>query len=241
MEFESVQKDRKNGVQRSMNYNPCNDVRLIGSPGIKDYSKVYKISENGVTVLRIPIFVYNHYKKTNERVIITMFGRQIDEQHPKGGLAEYFLKHASTKIRYEFYGYVSCYKTNGNVPSLKMEIVINNFLMINVTTTEQKAAILTPKPTVTFEKAFNADEAVKAKEDKAESEEESISEQEVMEEAQKAKRTKAKRVKKNVEGMEESEIEDMFAKYTELAESLNLADAESEGISGYGTQESNTE
>lgn len=91
--------------------NPDNLVVIRGKPIRSDFSKYYKVLDNGSTYLRLELKVFNPSKaqKYQDRLLsydiicVQVFGHVKDEKHPKGELAERLLTKISKNV------YVTCY------------------------------------------------------------------------------------------------------------------------------------
>lgn len=98
-------------------WNPDNTVCIRGRVIKDDFSKNYKVNDQGYTTMTVMIAVFNPYKASNsdkykyarELVPVQFFGHVKDDKFPKGGLLERFLKFASKKTNICIYGHLQNY------------------------------------------------------------------------------------------------------------------------------------
>lgn len=89
------------------NFNPDNTVVLRGRVAQNDFSKQYRILQNGKTTAQIMFAVQNPRKHIAELIPIRLYGHVIDDEYKHGGMLEKFLSVASPKNTICVYCHVS--------------------------------------------------------------------------------------------------------------------------------------
>jgi single-stranded DNA-binding protein len=120
-----------------------NEVHLLGRGTTKDLTKQYKVlNDYGTSVINFTIAVSTGQRKDNAQgakeweayfIPCAIFGNANKEKFPKGGMAEKFLKHYSTKKWIYLLGYVQARSYPDKYGSLRREttIIVNKYRIFN--------------------------------------------------------------------------------------------------------------
>ena len=120
-----------------------NEVHLLGRGTTKDLTRQYKVlNDYGTSVVNFTIAVSTGQRKDNAQGVkewdayfipCAIFGNADKEKFPKGGMAEKFLKHYSTKKWIYILGYVQTHSFPDKYGALRREttIIVNKYRIFN--------------------------------------------------------------------------------------------------------------